>query len=57
MKRTLENCKLRKEYGADTEGSKCFGVGTMIGFGQWSDEPCEQCKECKLNYYYEVEHA
>jgi hypothetical protein len=57
MKRTLENCKLRKEYGSDLNDGKCFGVGSYNGHGGEDDEPCEQCKECKLNYYYEVEHA
>jgi hypothetical protein len=49
MKRTLENCVLKNKYGADTEGGKCFGVGTYPD----GDESCEQCKECKLNWYYE----
>ena len=48
VKRTLTNCVLRKTYGADIEDGKCFGVG-----GSYiDDEPCEKCKECKLNVYY-----
>jgi hypothetical protein len=59
MKRTLKNCALKNKYGADIdrELGKCFGVGSYRAPAMQDDELCEKCKECKLNVYYEEEHA
>ena len=51
-KRTLENCRLIKKYGKpELDGNKCVGLGKS----ETDDEPCEVCKGCKLNAYYEPE--
>lgn len=47
---TLENCSLIREYGKPIQlDGKCEGFGTSKN----DDEPCEICKECNLNVYYE----
>ena len=51
MSRTLENCNLIKKMGAEPaqHNGKCYGFARS----EWDDEPCETCKVCKLNYYYD----
>lgn len=47
--RTIENCNLIKKYGRpNIYDGKCEGYG-----GEDADEPCEVCKECKLNTCYQ----
>ena len=47
--RTMENCRLIKEHGKpDMDNSKCIGLGI-----ENDDEPCEICKNCRLNNTYE----
>lgn len=53
MKRTLEHCGLITKMGdkdcpPKQEDGKCYGYGKS----QDDDEPCEICKECKLNVFY-----
>lgn len=50
MKRTLDNCSLIKEMGSKPRqyDGRCEGFGGSDG-----DEPCQKCKECKLNVWYE----
>jgi len=48
--RTLENCSLIKKYGLPEQfDEKCAGLAIDYD----DDEPCNVCKNCKLNYYYE----
>lgn len=55
MIRTIENCSLvkrmvRKGAGEpEREGDRC------LGYAGQADEPCETCKECKLNVWYDDE--
>ena len=53
MKRTLDNCGLIRKMGDKDNpprqyDGKCEGYCTSD-----SDEPCDICKECKLNTAYE----
>lgn len=56
-KRTLEHCSLitkcvRAGIGRPHQlGGQCEGYQKSTD----DDEPCEQCKKCKLNIYYEEE--
>lgn len=49
--RTLDNCSLFRQMGSKPPQ----GNGKCIGFAksEYDDEPCEQCKECKFNVFYE----
>lgn len=50
MKRTLENCSLIRKLGSVRQyDGKCEGFQRS----DMDDEPCDICKECKLNVYYE----
>ena len=55
MKRTLENCSLIKKMGdrgtsyPEQRDGKCSGYCVSRD----NDEPCDVCKNCKLNEYYE----
>lgn len=50
MKRTLDNCRLVQKYGRPRQqDGKCAGFQKS----EIDDEPCEICKECKLNEFYE----
>jgi hypothetical protein len=54
VKRTLDNCRLIKRHGKpeqDRENGICLGFGR----GENDDEPCDTCKECKLNSTYDAE--
>lgn len=54
MQRTIKNCSLQKKYGeAGLEEGMCAGLRTEDGEG----EPCDTCKECKLQYQYEETHS
>ncbi|AMJ40685.1 hypothetical protein [Anaerotignum propionicum] len=47
MKRTIKNCKLSRRFGIPNNyGGKCEGFGKSSE----DDEPCEECKRCKLHY-------
>ena len=49
-KRTLENCRLIKKLGRPAiSGGKCDGMAKS----RTDDEPCETCKRCKLNTWYD----
>lgn len=49
MKRTLENCRLVKAYGAPRQyDGVCEGFGTS----ETNDEPCAICQKCKLHYLF-----
>lgn len=51
MKRTLDNCRLiKRNGGAEQDRAK----GTCLGFGRSAcdDEPCDECKHCKLYESY-----
>lgn len=50
-KRTLDNCKLIEKTGNKPPqyGGKCEGYAKS----DYDDEPCEYCKLCDLNVYYE----
>ena len=58
MQRTFENCTLIKKCVSIGIGepeqyeNKCVGYAR----GENDDEPCEQCKNCKLNTSYEGEY-
>ena len=51
MKRTLDNCSLIKKIRIIPRqyDGKCEGFSRS----EDDDEPCEKCKECKLNTFYE----
>lgn len=56
-RRTLDNCSLIKYcvlrglgYPIKKDG-KCFGYQKS----EFDDEPCEKCRKCKLNEFYEEE--
>ena len=51
-KRTLEHCRLITEFGKpkQTDG-KCDGFQASSE----NDEPCEVCKRCRLNTFYETD--
>lgn len=49
MKRTLDNCTLIERIGSQPIQYD----GKCEGFAGDTDEPCEKCKECKLNVWYE----
>lgn len=57
MKRTIQNCSyakrmVRRGLGEPSvAGDKCMGYQR----GENDDEPCETCKECKLNEWHESE--
>jgi hypothetical protein len=52
MKRTLDNCTLVQRHGRpEQKDGKCQGFARS----EYDDEPCERCKECKLNEHYEGE--
>lgn len=54
--RTLDNCSLIQEMvkiGVGTpeqyyNTNKCLGYGSA----EYDDEPCEKCKNCRLNVHY-----
>ena len=47
MKRTLENCRFIKILGKPNQyDGKCEGFARS----EYDDEPCEECKRCKLHY-------
>ena len=49
--RTLDNCSLFNKFSLGKPkqyDGKCEGYSN-----KHNDEPCEQCKECKLNVFYE----
>ena len=52
--RMIENCILIKRMGLKPDICLC-NDGKCIGFGvsDEDDEPCEICKRCTLNAYYE----
>jgi len=51
--RTLENCSLIKKFGLPEQfDEKCAGLGRDYN----DDEPCDVCKNCKLNYYFKEEY-
>ena len=54
-KRTVKNCRLIKKMVAEGVGTpKIFPDGSCDGYADWNeDEPCEKCKSCKLNVWYE----
>lgn len=49
MKRTLENCRLVRKYGAPQQHN-----GICEGFAKSNvdDEPHNVCQKCKLHYLY-----
>lgn len=52
--RTIDNCSLIKRMGGakpDKEKGRCVGFARS----EADDEPCEICKNCKLNSFYESE--
>ena len=55
MKRTLENCSLIKKMGdrgtsyPEQRDGKCGGYCVSRD----NDEPCDICKDCKFNEFYE----
>lgn len=54
MKRTIENCSLKKrvgEAGTEVHNGKVYCQG--FARSEYDDEPCEKCKACKLNVWYE----
>ena len=58
-KRTIENCRVIKLAKQDGEGkpltetlnNKVFCQGYQKS--ECDDEPCEECKNCRLNIFYE----
>lgn len=49
-KRTLDHCKLITAFGKPHQANgKCDGYQKT----EVNDEPCETCKKCKLNTFYE----
>lgn len=51
MKRTLEHCSLITKYGKPKQyDGKCEGFQKS----NTDDEPCNQCMDCKLNVFYDV---
>ena len=47
VKQGIDNCYMVHRYEhPGYEQDRCAGLRTMQGEG----EPCEECKECKLNY-------
>ena len=47
MTRTLDNCALIKRYGKPSQyDGKCEGLQVS----KIDDEPCKECKKCKLHY-------
>ena len=51
MKKTLDNCSLFRKVGVKPKqyDGKCEGYAKS----EYDDEPCEQCKKCKYNVFYE----
>ena len=57
-KRTVENCSLMKKqrrYGYGTPEIEFDGKCLGYSVSSTDDEPCETCKNCKLNSAYEYE--
>ena len=54
MKRTLYNCSLIKKMVNEGIGEPERHYTTRVGYqkSENDDEPCEICKNCKLNYMY-----
>lgn len=54
MKRTLDNCTVIKHNIKEGIGSPEQYSGKCLGYSQseYDDEPCEACKNCKLNTMY-----
>ncbi len=56
-RRTIENCSVVKKVARiglgepETQSGKCLGYAG--GYGPDDDEPCEECKVCKLNTTFE----
>lgn len=53
-RRTLDHCRMISKYQGmlgkpRQQDGKCEGYQKSKG----DDEPCETCKECKLNTFYE----
>lgn len=53
-RRTLDHCRMISKY-QDLLGKPQQRDGKCDGYqkSQGDDEPCETCKECKLNTFYE----
>lgn len=53
-KRTLDHCRMITKY-QDLLGRPRQQDGKCDGYqkSEDDDEPCETCKECKLNSFYE----
>lgn len=56
-KRTIDNCSLIKKRIKQGTGVSIGGDGKCLGYTthEFDDEPCDQCKKCKLNTSYETE--
>nr|DAZ25633.1 MAG TPA: hypothetical protein [Caudoviricetes sp.] len=54
LRRTLYNCPLIRKMVAKGEGEPKHQDMTCIGYqkSENDNEPCETCKNCKLNYMY-----
>lgn len=55
MTRTIENCALIKRMIRRGEGEPERQDDRCLGYAGNTDEPCEICKECKLNTSYDDE--
>jgi hypothetical protein len=53
MKRTIENCSLRKKAIHEGIGDCGTENGKCLGYANEGGEPHDTCKECKLHVYYE----
>jgi len=53
-KRTIENCAVIKNAVKRGLGEPEIQLGKCLGYSNgYDDEPCEKCKDCKLNTAYE----
>lgn len=57
MQKTFENCSLIKKCVRKGIGEPDYRNGKCCGYqkSENDDEPCEECKKCKLNEHYGVE--
>jgi hypothetical protein len=52
-KRTIENCRLVKKAIRQGVGEPKMIDGKCEGYAGNTDEPCETCKNCNINSFYE----
>lgn len=55
MKRTINNCSLINRMIKSGAGSPEVQEYKCTGYSGNTDEPCEICKKCGFNTYYEDE--